>query len=81
MALICRLAGCPTKVLCAGTAVITGGAFGAVVVQVKLVLEESVLSLTVTVTELLAAALVLTVPEIKPVDELIDNPVGRPVAE
>jgi len=48
---------------------------------VKLVVDERVPSLTVTVTELLAAALVLTVPEISPVDELIDNPVGSPVAE
>jgi hypothetical protein len=52
-----------------------------IVVQVKLVLEEAGPSLAVTVTALLAVALLLTVPEIRPEEELIESPAGRPVAE
>ncbi len=50
------------------------------VVQVKFVLAKRTPSLTVTVAALLAAAPALTVPEISPVEELIESPAGRPAA-
>jgi hypothetical protein len=45
------------------------------------VLVESTPSFTVTVTALLADALELTVPEIRPEEALMLNPAGNPVAE
>ncbi len=63
-----------------GPSVMVGGTLGGVVVQVKLVLADNTLSFTVTVTALLAAAVELTVPEIRPVEALIVNPAGRPLA-
>ena len=65
----------------AGPSVIVGGRAGGVVVQVKLVLADCTPSVTDTVTELLAAALVLTVPEIRPEEALMLNPVGNRLAE
>ena len=79
LAAICRLAVFPRVVLCAVTAAMVGG-LRVVVVHVKAVLAARMPSLTVTVTGLVAAALVLMVPEIRPA-ALIASPAGRPVAE
>ena len=83
MARICTLAETPTTDDTApGFVTVTefaGGEIAAVTVQVNLVVPKApVVSVAVTVTEDEPAT--VGVPEINPVDALIDNPAGKPEA-
>jgi hypothetical protein len=79
--MICSEAAVPTLVDWApGLVTVTVFPVGGVTVQVKEALPDApVPSVAVTVT--LEFPVAVGVPEISPVEELIDSPAGRPVAE